>query len=616
MMVGQAFHMWAAFAIIAAAVVAYANDRIPMAQTSVALLAGLLLFFHLFPVPGPGGGNLLTPRVLLSGFAEPALITVVALLVIGQALVHTGALDEPARRVVWLSGGRPSIAIGLAFGIVMVCSAVLNNTPVVVIFIPVMLALARQMNRAPGSVMIPLSYSAILGGMVTLIGSSTNLLVAGALNDLTGLSIGFFDFAVPGIVLAAVGMVYVILVAPRLLPRRPSLAGEVVGTDGKQYLGQIELEPDHPLIGESPVAGMFRALPNITVRLIQRGETAILPPYEGVSLEAGDAIIVAATRQALTDLVAQAPGIMGELPSDAMSETEVVGEGHVIADRTLAEVVIAPASRMIGRNLEQIGFRHQSGCIVLGIQRRSRMIRTRINQIRLEAGDVLLVIGRRAGIEGLRAHRDVLLLEWSARDVPVRVRARRAGAIFGGVILLSATGTVPIVIAATVGAAAMLASGCINMRQATRALDARMVLLVGTAFALGSTLNATGGAGFLAHALVQGLSGAGPAATLSAFFLLVALMTNVLSNNATAVLFTPIAVGVARELGLDPMIFVYAVIFAANCSFATPMGYQTNLLVMGPGHHQFRDFIRAGAPLIILIWATFSLLAPWYFGLW
>lgn len=338
------------------------------------------------------------------------------------------------------------------------------------------------------------------------------------------------------------------------------------------------------------------------------------PPFGGVSLEAGDAIIVAATRQALTDLVSQVPGIMGELPSAAAQNTE--GEGHVISDRTLAEVVIAPASRMIGRNLEQIGFRHQSGCIVVGVQRRSRMIRAPLNEIRLEAGDVLLAIGRRASIESLRANRDMLLLEWSARDVPARIRARRAGVIFGSVILLSATGAVPIVIAATVGAAAMLAAGCINMRQATRALDARVILLVGTAFALGSTLNATGGAGFLAHTLVQSLGDAGPVVTLSTFFLLVALMTNVLSNNATAVLFTPIAVGVARELGLDPMIFVYAVIFAANCSFATPMGYQTNLMVMDPGHYQFRDFIRAGAPLIVLIWATFSLFTPWYFGLW
>ncbi|MBT7755672.1 MAG: TRAP transporter large permease subunit, partial [Candidatus Magasanikbacteria bacterium] len=227
-----------------------------------------------------------------------------------------------------------------------------------------------------------------------------------------------------------------------------------------------------------------------------------------------------------------------------------------------------------------------------------------------------LVIGQRNNIRGLRVSRDVLLLEWLAREVPVKFRARRATAIFASVVLLAATGTIPIVIAAAGGAAAMLAFGCINIYQATRSLDARVVLLVGSALALGTSLSETGGAEYLAHGLVTGLSGAGPAAMLSAFFLLVALMTNVLSNNATAVLFTPIAVSIARELGVDPMIFVYAVIFAANCSFATPMGYQTNLLVMGPGHYQFRDFVRAGAPLIVVIWVTFSLFAPWYFGLW
>lgn len=616
MPVEATFHMWITFAVIGAAIIAYASDRIPMGQTSVILIAGLMLFFHLFPLPGPDGRNLLSAKTLLLGFAEPALITVIALLVIGQALVHTGALDEPARRVMWASGGKPSIAIGLAFGAVLLCSAVLNNTPVVVIFIPIMSALADQLGRTPGGVMIPLSYSAILGGMTTLLGSSTNLLIAGSLYDLTGQSIGFFDFTVPGIVLATAGMVYVILFAPRLLVRRSSHPEGSAGPDGKHYIGQIELGPRHPLIGETPIAGMFRALPNITVRLIQRGGAAILPPFDGIALEAGDAVIVAATRQALTNLVANDPGIMGELPELSVPDRGEESAGHEAADRTLAEVVVAPASRMVGRNLEQVGFRHQTGCIVLGIQRRSRMIRARINDIRLEPGDVLLVIGRRNSIQGLRASRDVLLLEWSAREVPAKFHARRAAAIFGAVVILSATGAVPIVIATVAGAAGMLAVGCINMRQATRAVDTRVILLVGTALALGSALYVTGGAQYLAHGLVQSFSGAGVAATLSAFFLLVAVMTNLLSNNATAVLFTPIAVGAARELGVDPLIFVYAVIFAANCSFATPMGYQTNLLVMGPGHYQFRDFVRAGAPLIVVIWVTFSLFAPWYFGLW
>ncbi|HIF09450.1 MAG TPA: SLC13 family permease [Sneathiellales bacterium] len=614
MLVDPNFHMWVTFAIIVIAIFAYSNDRIPLEQTSVGLIASLMLFFYLFPVAGPETDNLLGPRALLSGFAEPALITIIALLVIGQAMVQTGALDEPARLIMRLSGGRHSVAIVAIFAVALVSSAVLNNTPVVVIFIPIMSVLAEQSGRMPGSVMIPLSYSAILGGMTTLLGSSTNLLVAGTLEELTGRSIGFFDFTIPGVVLASVGMVYVVFVAPRLLPKRPSLAGVEAGPDGKHYIAQIEIGADHPLIGETPVAGMFRALPNITVRLIQRGENALLPPFDDTTLEPGDAVIIAATRQALTDLVASSPGIMDDLPEPSEAPTDNLEPSQAAADRTLAEVVIAPASSLIGRNLKQIGFRYQTGCIVLGIQRRSRMIRAKMNESRLEAGDVLLVIGRRANIRGLRNSRDVLLLEWLAREVPIKFRARRAATVFATVVLLSATGTVPIVIAAAGGVAAMLALGCINIHQATRSLDARVVLLVGTALAMGTALYATGGAEYLAKVLV--LVGSSPALVLSAFFLLVALVTNVLSNNATAVLFTPIGLSVAAELGVDPMVFVYAVIFAANCSFATPMGYQTNLLVMGPGHYQFRDFVRVGTPLIFVIWATFSLFAPWYFGLW
>ena len=281
----------------------------------------------------------------------------------------------------------------------------------------------------------------------------------------------------------------------------------------------------------------------------------------------------------------------------------------------LAESVVAPASAFTGHTLHQIDFHGMTECVVLGIQRRSRMARASINNFRLEAGDVLLILGHREHIQGLRNHHEVILLEWSAADLPFKGHALRALIMFGAVITLAATGLVPITLAALFGAGAMIASGCISIRQAGRAIDRRIVLLIASALAMGAALNATGGASYIAQEMLALFAGASAPVVLSAFFLLVAFMTNILSNNATAVLFTPIAVSIANSLDVDPMVFVITVIFAANCSFATPMGYQTNLLVMGPGHYRFSDFLKLGVPLIFILWAVFTAFAPWYYGL-
>lgn len=601
------------FLVIGAAIISYALERLTLEITSIATLGALLLLFHFMP-----GDAQIAPERLLAGFADPALMTILALLVLGQGLFHTGALEVPASHLVAFAKGRPKRVIGAAMVIVAVVSAFLNNTPVVVIFIPIMVALAEQMDASPSKVMMPLSFIAVLGGMTTLIGSSTNLLTAGVANKLGLGPIEFFDFVIPGAVLASVGMVYCLFILPRLLPDRSADTDEIVGAAGRQFIAQIEIGWDHPLIGKAPVAGMFRDLPDMTVRMIQRREQAVLPPFDDVKLIPGDVVILATTRKALEAVLARSPEVLGSIVEDAASispmQSQKANPEDQGLERIVAEAVIAPGSRMIGRNLEQIGLRYQTGCITLGIQRRSRMIRTNMNDIRLEPGDVLLVVGKRTNVQNLRNNKDLLLLEWSTSELPSRELASRAGLIFAAVVASAATGLVPIVVAAILGAAAMIGTGCLNIRQASRAIDRRIFLIVGTALAMGTALMETGGAGYLANGLVILLGDAPVPVILSAFFLLVAVMTNVLSNNATAVLFTPIGVSLAYSLQVDPMLFVYAVIFAANCSFATPMAYQTNLLVMGPGHHTFADFMRGGTPLIILLWLVYSFFAPWYYG--
>lgn len=610
--------MWATFAIILLAVTSYVLERVSLELTSICVIVVLLLFFNFFPIPAENGRNMLGAAAMLSGFANPALITIIALLVIGQGLYHTGALIRPTRRIAIIGRSRPQLTLVATLVSAGVISAFMNNTPVVVIFIPVLTALAHRLHVSPSKVLIPLSFISILGGMTTIIGSSTNLLVAGIAAESGIPEIGFFDFFIPGLVLASVGCVYVVFVMPKLLPSRDALPSSETGLSGKQFIAQIEVNPGHILYGEEAAAGLFPHLKQMTVRLVQRGETVFLPPFEDVRLKAGDLVIVAATRQALTEALTSPEGILTtalpeeDLEDNGAEPTQIDASG---GELTMAETVVAPASRLIGRRIGQSGLRTETGCVVLGIQRRSRMMRGRIEEIRLEPGDTILMLGSRIRIRALRANRDLLLMSWSAEELPDMTLAFRARAIFLATVIAAATGIVPIVIAALAGAAAMVPAGCLNVRQASRAFDRRIYLLIGAAIAMALALEKTGGAVYIAHGVVSALDGAGPAVILSALFLLIAILTNFLSNNATALLFTPIAVGAARELGTDPLPFVYSVIFAANCSFAAPMGYQTNLLVMGPGHYKFSDYTRAGGPLIIILWLVYSFFAPVYFGL-
>jgi len=605
-------HMWVAIAILAATMVSYAWERVSLELTSLGLVVVLLLWFLIFPLPDADGQNQLNAMRLLSGFANPTLYAVLALLVMGQAMVQTGALNSMTRLFVSVARRRRYVSVIAAVLAVLVVSAFMNNTPVVVMFIPIMQVLAQRLRWSPGRLMMPLSFAAILGGITTLIGSSTNLLVSGALVAEGLPSLGMFDMTPIGLVMAAVGAVYVIFILPKLLPDRGGLA-DTLRTEGKQFIAEIDVTAASPLIGARAAAGQFRAMPDVTVRLVQRGPAMILPPFEGTVLQAGDMLIVAATRSALTDALTRNAGFLlaGGEPMTADAENH----GREESDHVLAETMIAPASRMIDLTIDMVGIQRRFGCLVLGIQRRGRMTRQRLGDIRLQAGDVLLITGHRADVNALRANPDLLLMSWAIKEMPRPRRAPLAAAVFACTVAAVASGILPLSVAALTGAVVMIAGGCLNIRQATRALDRTIFLLVGATLALGAVMEATGAAAYLASLVTWGIAGDDPVLAMIVLFLVVAIATNMLSNNACAVLFTPIAINLALQLNVDPMIMAITVLFGANCSFITPIGYQTNLLVMGPGHYRFSDFVRAGTPLALLMWITFSLVAPAYFGL-
>ena len=616
--------MWAVLGLTVTLLTLYVTQWLSLEVSSLLILTILLLFFQIFPLTGTYDVNLLNAEVLLGGFANPALIAVIALLVVGEGIVRTGAL-ESLGNIIGRARLPKILLLALVLLLVAMLSAFLNNTPIVLIFIPILQSVAHKTGLSASRTMMPLSYAAILGGMTTLIGSSTNLLISSSMSQQGLRPLTFFEITPLGLVLAGVAIIYVLFILPLIMPERKSASSTVSG--GRHYISQFVVPADSGLMGEAALAGAFKSLPGVTVRTIFRHGDAILPPFDDYAIHAGDTFVIAATRQALTEVASRHQGLFHpplpyglDLQETRVKEYEEAAEEQQDEypedrDTVLVEAMITPTSRMVGLTLAQFELQQSQRAIFLGIQRRAQMTAARMTNIRLQSGDVLLLKGRPDRLEALRPERDVVLISGTRDIIPNRTHAKRAVAIFGIAIGCAAIGLVSITTAAIAAATAMILTGCMNLRQAGRAVDRTIYLLVGTSLALGTAMTATGGAAYLASAIVGLFGTASPPVLLSVFFLVVALFTNVLSNNACAVLFTPIGVGLAASLGIDPRIFAITCLFACNCSFATPMGYQTNLLVMGPGQYQFSDFVRGGLPLVLVVWLAFSFFAPWFWEL-
>ncbi len=606
--------VWMVYAVIGLAIVAYASDRWSIEFVSLGIMAALLVVFSVLPMIGPMLTDSLgvtisaavlqgfvDPAFLLEGFASPVLFTILALLVIGQALFQTDALAPVARLATRIGGRREVLAILLIILVAGASSAFLNNTPVVVMLLPVIGAMAARLPGGARPFLIPLSFATILGGTTTLIGSSTNLLVASAAEDSSGYMLGFFDQTSLALLLVIVTLPYLLWVLPIFL-RRDGPATPATTFRGKQFIAEQQLVAGDALVGARATQGLFTGLKDITVRSVRRGPRLFLPPFDDLELMPGDTVVVAAKRDELVKTF---------ITSTASGDEDRRGVLSVNA----SEAMLAPGARFVGQSIDVIATYLGADHKLLGIERRARMPRVALDALRMEAGDVFLLASTDQGLEKLRGQRELLILEETRAEIGNRERAPMAIGIFVLALASVLFGVTDLMVATVAAAFTMVATGCLNIRQATRAIDPRIVMMIGTALAMGASLQITGGDRAIAAGVLALAADAGPTVILSAFFLVVAVLTNILSNNATAVLFTPIALQLAGDLSLPPEPFVMAVLLAANCSFATPIGYQTNLLVMGPGHYRFSDYVKAGAPLVVMYWLAFTLLAPWYFSL-
>ena len=500
-------HLWMTFIIVILAIWLYASEKLPMEITSLWILCLLLLFFHFVPFD-IGGGEVFKTNEFLLGFANPALIAVMSLLILGQAIVNTGSLNGMTRVIFRLFGDNQLLAISMTLLGVMLISGFVNNTPACVVFIPIMASIAGKMNLSASKVMIPLSYASILGGTTILIGSSTNLLVSGALPPLGLPPIGMFDFTLPGVIVGGVGLLYIAFILPRFLPDRAPLSSDVLGDENRQFVVQLEIEPGSALIGKHINEEDLLGVEDINIKMLQRHEHAYLAPFDDpITIRPYDVIVLSTSKNALVELISnQDKSVFGRIATlnAELAEADEEGKAENLA---VAEVLIAPASRMIGQNIEQVGFFHKYHCTVLGIQRKTRMITSRMTEIRLAAGDVMLVMGTREQIEQMQSSKDLILMEFSTQELPSKRLARRVNFIFAAVIGTAAFDIVPIYISSFVGALAVMMADCLTPRQALRALDGQIILLVAAGLAMSTALQVTGGASFLAHGLIEVMHG-------------------------------------------------------------------------------------------------------------
>lgn len=610
-------------AILAAALVLYVTQVVRIEVTSLGVICALALF------------GILTPEEALSGFSSPATLTVAAMLVLSVGLERAGVVEFGARM---LSRGKLGGLRGLLFVLAIptvLFSAFMNNTPVVALMIPVALALARRREIAPSRVLIPISYFSILGGTCTLLGTSTNILVDALYRKEGGPGFGVFDFAPMGLCFLAIGGVYVLVMGPKLLPSRAALSELLAVQAPGRFVTEVVLRAGSKYVGK-PLDKVFPSDRDVTVLEVVRDEQPIIAPPGELELREDDVLYVESTAGTLGNLIADPDIERGtavadddRVPLHALLAGELAGnqnealealerknasdgdtEKTTRVELHMAEAVLTPNSRFKGRRVRELGLSRNYGVQVLALRRLGRQHQYNLRDLRLQSGDVLLVQGEAPALRRIHEEGDILLVEGVERQMTFPQKAPLALGILMGVVLLASVGLAPIVLLALAGVALMIATRCLDVRDAVRAIEPEVILLLAGTIPLGLAIQRLGLADRAAETLIAAVGGANPYLLIGAIYLLTSVTTELLSNNATAVLLTPVVLGVAAQLGVDPKPLLIAVAFGASASFSTPIGYQTNTLVLGPGGYRFTDYLRIGVPLNLILAIAATVLIP------
>ena len=614
--------------LVAAVLVLLVLEKVGIDAIGIGLIVVLVLLGYVIKIFDPAfvpEERLLGVDDALHLFGNSAVVMVAALYVMGEGLSRTGAVEFFAGLVMKLSGGRERRMILFVALTACICSAFLNNTAVVVVFIPVLVGMAKETGVPITRLLIPMAFGTILGGMTTLVGTSTNLLVSGVAVEFGYESIGMFEMAPVGVVVSIVGIFFIAIFARYLLPNRQSLSAMMADSGHREYVTELTISAESPLQGKS-YTDVFEDL-KAELLFVVRGEAMMSPPYRQEMVQAGDIIMVRGTVDCIANME-------GDLKLDQHSNGDRLSFNH--KSMQFFEVAIAPHSSLVGRKLDDLQLYDNFGALPVALLRNNHHIRSRITERRVNAGDLILATGDDHAQQRLRASSDFYLLTGAHKWVVLRSRARRALAVVIGVMAaltlcsiapeeLNLKQLLPII--ALIGAVSMVVAGGLTARRAYRAIDWSIIIFMIGAISLGKAMQNTGVAELAGTGLVRGLSDFGPHAALGGLTFLAAFLSSIVSNQAVAVLLAPVAINAAKTIAADGAMdgdqttavvraFILAIAMGSSVCFATPVGHQSNLMIYGPGGYKWRDFLKIGIPVSIIAWVGITIGIPYATGAW
>ena len=577
------------FAIILIALALFITERYAVDQVALVIPVVLLL------------AGILTPGEALSGFSNEATVTVAAMLCLSLGLVKTGAVATIGRWAQNAPLGGPRRRLFVLSLVAAAVSPFLNNTAVVVVFLPVFLGLAQRDNQPASLYLMPLSFAAILGGTITLLGTSTNLLVYGLARSRGFDQLSMFSIAPLGLIFTAIGLTYMFTVGRSLLPRRAGTTDLSGKYEVRSFVTELTVRQGSSAVGQSLGELKWGSEFDVSILGLRRRQRTLWSPGPNRRLMVGDTLFAKGHHEDLLWLA---------IKQGLAMPTPAVGPDLESEDAHLAEVLVAPGASVVGRTLAGARFQQRYHATVLAIQHLGETIRTRLPHVRLEAGDLLLVHGTAPDLDALVEETGLVPLGAVPRPTKPRPRALFAVGVLIAVVAVAGFHLLPIMTAALTGVLLMVFTRCVRLEEIYADLDWMVIFLLAGVIPLGVAMDKTGAAQWLADAVAEPVGPFGPHITVAAFYLLTSLLTSVMSNNATAVVLTPIALLTAADLGMNPYALVVAVMFGASASFMTPVGYQTNTLIYGPGGYRFFDFTKVGTPLNIILLITATILIP------
>ena len=580
------------FTILGVALVFFVREVVPADVTAILILAALVV------------SGVLTPEEGVSGFSNPAPVTVAAVLVLSAGLMRTGAVVKLGRGIARMGGSTEVGQMAVVLIAVAVLSAFINNTAAVAMFIPIVLGIAREKKISPSKLLIPVSFAGILGGVCTYIGTSTNIVVGSILEQRGYPPFQMFEFTRLGSILLLLGIVYLLFLGRRLLPSRRTQENLTENYHLQEYLTELVIQPSSRLIGKTLKESNLSLADDIEVLEIRRDKKRISSVLPEIVLAENDLLIVKGNMKRIIR-AREAEGV------EIHRRVEFRDQDLESAEVMLAECVISSGSRLIGRTLKEIDFRRRFQATALAIRRHGGEIREQLGRVRLRVGDTLLIQGRRDSLQGLRDSQEFMLILEELSTPPYRKHKMAVSvAIFVAVVVLATLQVMPIMVAALLGALAMVLTRCLTVQESYEAIDLRIIMLIAGTLPLGLALHKSGGAELIANQVVDLAGPYGPHVVLAVLYLVTMAMTEMMSNNAAAALLTPIAIEIANGMGVDVRPFALCIAFGASASFLSPIGYQTNALVYGPGGYLFTDYFRVGFPISLSVWVLSTILIP------